>query len=63
MTSATLGQSTSAVEVTNVSQHGIWLMLAISACFAVGHVTFRSTRMPRRQRSRAARPVPVSIAR
>jgi hypothetical protein len=27
MTSATLGQSTSAVEVTNVSKHGFWLLL------------------------------------
>jgi len=33
MTSATLGQSTSAVEVTNVSQHGFWLMLGEEELF------------------------------
>lgn len=33
MTSATLGQSTSAVEVTNVSQHGFWLMLGEEEIF------------------------------
>ena len=33
MTSAVLGQSTSAVEVTNVSKHGFWLLLGDEELF------------------------------
>ena len=33
MTSAVLGQSTSAVEVTNVSTHGFWLLLGDEELF------------------------------
>jgi hypothetical protein len=33
MTSATLGQNTSGVEVTNVSKHGFWLMLGAEELF------------------------------
>jgi hypothetical protein len=33
MTSATLGQNTSAVEVTNVSKHGFWLLLGNEELF------------------------------
>ena len=33
MTSAVLGQSTSAVEVTNVSKHGFWLLLGPEELF------------------------------
>ena len=33
MTSALLGQSISAVEVTNVSKHGFWLLLAHEELF------------------------------
>ena len=33
MTSAILGQSTSAVEVTNVSKHGFWLLLGDEELF------------------------------
>lgn len=33
MTSAALGASTSPVEVTNISQHGFWLLLADEELF------------------------------
>lgn len=33
MTSASLGKSTSAIEVTNVSQHGLWLLLGEEELF------------------------------